>query len=169
MRSAKNRWLGLAACAAVFFAGLICLLLALHPQGGGSVSLQIGDVTLIPGDAATVNLQVRDLTVTPAASPDRPDDWRDWYEVRYILENQSDRSLPLSSYDLVYTAGGDTLYPWDDGSSPVLAARPVLPAGREVEVCHLLYLEEGESARVSLRYDSWAETSDLLAEFTLGE
>ncbi len=151
MNHAKSRWLGLLACGVVFWAGLICLLLAIRPE-----------------DTAAVRLEVTGLTVSAASSPDRPDDWRDWYEVRYTLENQSDRSLPLDEYDLVYTAGGDTLYPWTDSFDAVLSARPVLPAGRAVEVCHLLYLGEGESARVKLRYESWALASNTLAEFTLG-
>lgn len=150
MKRSAKWWLSLLACAAVFWAGLIGLVTSLDTGG-----------------AAPVALAVRDLTVTPAASPDRPDDWRAWYEVRYTLENQSDRSLDLDEYNFAYEAGSDPLYPWDDGSDAALYTQPVLPAGCSVEVCHLLYIQEGESARVTLRYDSWEAKSDALAEFTL--
>lgn len=152
MKHSMKWWVSLLACAAVFWAGLICLVMSLDS-----------------GDAVPVQMAARDLTITPVASPDRPDDWRDWYEVRYTLENQSDRSLSLDAYDLVYTEGGDTLYPWSDDANTALSARPVLPAGCSVEVCHLLYVEEGQSARVKLRYDSWDARSDVLLEFELGE
>ena len=76
---------------------------------------------------------------------------------------------PMSLYEPVYSEGGDTLYPWSDDADTALSARPVLPAGCSVEVCHLLYVEEGQSARVKLRYDSWDARSDVLLEFELGE
>lgn len=151
MKRSVKWWLTLLVCAAVFWAGLACLLTRLDAGG-----------------AEPVVLAVRDLTVAPASSPDRPDDWRAWYEVRYTLENQSDRSLDLDGYNFSYKAGSDTLYPWEEGSDAALAARPVLPAGRTVEVRHLLYVKEGETARVTLRYESWKLASDTLAEFTLG-
>ena len=107
MKHSVKWWVSLLACAAVFWAGLICLVMSLDS-----------------GDAVPVQMAARDLTITPVASPDRPDDWRDWYEVRYTLENQSDRSLSLDAYDLVYTEGGDTLYPWSDDADTALSARP---------------------------------------------
>lgn len=152
MRRSARWWLTLLVCAAVFWAGLVCLLTRLDAGGADPVALA-----------------VRDLTVAPAAAPEDGGDWRDWYEVRYTLENQSDRSLDLDDYNFSYKAGSDTLYPWEEGSDAVLAARPVLPAGRTVEVRHLLCVEEGQTARVKLRYDSWDARSDVLLEFELGE
>lgn len=153
MKHSVKWWVSLLVCAAVFWTGLVSLVMA----------------AMRSDDPASVSLAVRDLTVTAVPSPDSPDDWRDWYEVSYTLENQSDRSLSLETYDLVYTDGGDTLYPWDDGSDAALQARPVLPAGCTAQVCHQLYVSEGESARVSLRYESWDAASDTLATFTLGQ
>ena len=151
MKRSIGWWVSLLVCAAVFWAGLLFLVTGLESDG-----------------AARVALAVRDLTVTPAATPEDGGDWRDWYEVRYTLENQSDRSLELDEYNFTYEAEGELLYPWGDSPDAALYARPVLPAGQSVTVRHLLYADAGQSARVKLRYDSWDAKSDVLAEFALG-